>query len=169
MIKKLWSHHTSSCSQPIKSSNNYNLQMIKKQFLLLLVHNWSQVSHKCVWIFGMEFRIVLDEKNSDSSLGTSPPTDIDTDSEAKKKESGNIFDFLSRVWQLGGNSINHIHGGQRPPFPNWLNFLTYHTKGGCLMMCKIITIWCVPPLWAIRRNYWPVTISGKGVFIFLLN
>ena len=34
----------------------------------------------------MEFRIVLDEKNSDSSLGTSPPTDIDTDSEAKKKK-----------------------------------------------------------------------------------
>ena len=27
MIKKLWSHHTSSCSQPIKSSNNYNLYM----------------------------------------------------------------------------------------------------------------------------------------------
>ena len=47
-----------------------------------------------------------------------PPTDIDTDSEAKKKkkkESGNIFDFLSRVWQLGGTPINHIHVGQRPP------------------------------------------------------
>ena len=90
----------------------------------------------------MEFRIVLDEKNSDSSLGTSPLTDIDTDSEAtkkKKKESGNIFDFLSRVWQLGGKPINHIHGGQRLPLPNWLNFLIYFTKGGRLMMCKIVT------------------------------
>ena len=87
----------------------------------------------------MEFRIVLDKKNLDSSLGTSPPTDIDTDSEAKKKESGNIFDFLSQVWQLGGTPINHIHGGQSPPVPYWLNFLTYYTKGGRLMMCKVVT------------------------------
>ena len=109
----------------------------------------------------MEFRIVLDEKNSDSSLGTSPPTDIDTDSEAtkkKKKESGNIFDLLSRVWQLGGKPINHIHGGQRLPLPNWLNFLIYFTKGGTfddVQNCNQFDTHgiYVPPLWAIRQNY----------------
>ena len=106
----------------------------------------------------MEFRIVLDEKNSDSSLGTSPPTDIDTDSEAKKKESGNIFDFLSRVWQLGGTPINHIHGGQRPPVKiGWIFSHTLYERGSFddVQNCNQFDThgMYVPPLWAIRQNY----------------
>ena len=115
--------------------------MIKKKSLLLLLHNWSQVSYKCAGIFGMEFRIVLDEKNSDSSLGTSPPSDIDTDSEAKKKEKEKWKYIRLPITGLaaGRNSYQSHSCRAKTTCSNWLNFLTCYTKGGRLMMCKIAT------------------------------